>query len=112
MESVNKVLGTTICITGDSAQRCRGIVFRPVGRLMLKGKNVAMDGFEPLYESSITVCPVDLYMDAYNLMRSESGEAAKAFADLADKYPVDPLVTLHAKRLREGQVGVVVLATD
>ncbi len=39
LETVNKHLGTRICISGDTVSRCTHFTGRPVGSLVLKGKS-------------------------------------------------------------------------
>ena len=39
LESANKQLGTSICVSGDVAARAEGFVGRPIGDLLLKGRS-------------------------------------------------------------------------
>ena len=43
LESVNKHLGTRVCISAVAASDCNGLGLRPVGTLVLKGKEEGLD---------------------------------------------------------------------
>ncbi len=112
LESVNKHLGTRICVSATAAEKCNGIVFRPVGRLVLKGKTEAIEALEPLSEAEAASAKTAEYSEAYRLMESSSPEAARAFDDLAKDYPDDPLIAFHARRLESGQTGHTIVMTE
>jgi hypothetical protein len=48
LEAVNKQLGTRICVSAAAAERAQGFVGRPVGDLLLRGRNEPMRVFELL----------------------------------------------------------------
>ncbi|MFM2261844.1 MAG: hypothetical protein RI959_520, partial [Pseudomonadota bacterium] len=48
LESVNKHLGTRICVSQAILDGCEGALARPVGKLVLKGKSQALQVLEPL----------------------------------------------------------------
>jgi class 3 adenylate cyclase/CHASE2 domain-containing sensor protein len=48
LESVNKQLGTRVCISGATIERCAGGSYRPVGELVLKGKSESVAAYEPV----------------------------------------------------------------
>lgn len=105
LETVNRHLGTHICVAGSTAELCPDFHGRPVGELVLKGKSEATLAFEPLPAGS----DAQAYLAAYALMAAGDTVAALlAFAPLADG---DPLAAFHLKRLHAGESGVrVVLA--
>jgi adenylate cyclase len=113
LESVNKQLGTTICISETTLSGCPDSSVRPVGRLLLKGKSQAIQVFEPVTASrEHCYAPIDRYMAAYRLMTDQvSPEALTAFSELAASFPDDPLVVLHHRRFVEGaQSDLIVMA--
>lgn len=104
LETVNRHLGTHICVAGSTAERCPDFHGRPVGELVLKGKSEATLAYEPLPAGS----DAGDYLAAYALMAAGDTAAAEAFAPLAN---TDPLAAFHLKRLQAGESGVrVVLA--
>ena len=105
LESVNKHLGTRICVSGDIISECPDVPVRPVGRLVLKGKSKALEVFEPITEDSYPRAPLDAYRAAYATLADNPAEASRRFSELADTYPDDPLVRLHLNRLQAGQSG-------
>ena len=105
LESVNKQLGTTICVSGDAASLCPDLHFRPVGRLVLKGKQEGLETFELLHGENIDSTWLDEYYDAFGLLDQDAVEARQAFGKLVQNYPDDPLSNWHYRRLQEGQSG-------
>lgn len=105
LESVNKQLGTTICISEATLSGCPDASVRPVGRLLLKGKSQALQVFEPVtVRLEHSYAPTDRYMAAYRLMTDQVfAEAFTAFSELAVSFPDDPLVLLHHRRFAEGE---------
>lgn len=104
LETVNRHLGTHICVAAGTVEQCPDFHGRPVGELVLKGKSEATLAFEPLPAGS----NAQAYLAAYALMAAGDPTALDAFAPLAD---TDPLAAFHLKRLHAGESGVrVVLA--
>lgn len=112
LESVNKYLGTRVCVSGTTAARCESIRFRPIGRLVLKGKTEAIDVFEPLSETKATGAGTADYLEAYRLLKKGDTQGATAFARLAENYPDDGLIAFHAKRLASGEAGTTIVMSD
>ncbi len=106
LESVNKHLGTRICVSQATLSECEGIEVRPVGRLVLKGKRLALPVFEPLPQPMPAgYAPTAQYQAAYAAMRDGDAVAPTQFDVLRDAYPEDPLVQLHWARLAQGETG-------
>ena len=51
LESVNKQIGTRVCVSGTTIEHCHGVPCRPVGELVLKGKSESVAAFEPMSSS-------------------------------------------------------------
>jgi adenylate cyclase len=106
LESVNKHLGTTVCVSEATLSGCSGVAVRPVGRLVLKGKSEALMVFEPLATANVASVAQDTdYEAAFSLLRDNSPQALGVFEKLAQERPDDPLVGLHLGRLRAGEQG-------
>ncbi len=106
LESVNKHLGTLVCISEATLSGRPDLPVRPVGRLVLKGKTQALMVYQPIIPESGEEARRDAaYENAYALLRDEKPEALQAFETLAAERPHDPLVALHLKRLRTGEQG-------
>lgn len=105
LESVNKHLGTNICLSEATRSGCpENTLVRPIGKLVLKGKTQALQVYEPISPARAAhYAPLEKYLAAYRLMvPGEEALASQAFATLAKEFPNDPLITLHLKRLLEG----------
>ena len=106
LESVNKHLGTLMCVSEVTLSACAPRAVRPVGRLVLMGKHAALKVFEPLPEPGPTgYAPAALYLSAYEAVRDGNSEALERFSRLRDSYPNDPLVALYCTRLEQGELG-------
>lgn len=106
LESVNKHLGTRMCVSAATLDGCPDIPARPVGRLVLKGKTQALMVFEPVSEDD------PAYRAAFELLRAEQPGARQAFENLAAQRPSDPLVNFHRERLRAGQNGDLIVLKE
>jgi adenylate cyclase len=68
LETANKVIGTSICVSGETASRCRTVTFRPIGSLLLKGKENPVEAFEPLAATAYDVGDVRAYVEAFGAL--------------------------------------------
>lgn len=115
LESVNKQLGTNMCISAATLTGCPDALVRPVGCLVLKGKTEAIAVFEPLVaEREKHYAPGELYLAAYRQLSASDGDkdAKSMFAELAVRYKDDPLVRLYNSRLQGGQSGNLILMAE
>ena len=106
LESVNKQLGTRVCVSAAAAERADGFVGRPVGDLVLRGRSEPMRAFEPLAEGEGSSPHTLAYFKAFEQLETGDPGALAAFASLIGERPNDPLTQYHLKRLLNGQSGV------
>ena len=105
LEGANKHLGTTVCVSEETLSGCPGVIARPIGQLVVKGKTKALAVFDPLeMASGPALKQRDVEYDAaYALMKQGDTDAAlAAFEQLAQARPGDGLVAFHVQRVREG----------
>ena len=102
LEAVNKVLGTTICVARSTIDQTTEFEFRPVGILMLKGKSVGLEAFEPVSGINPDHAPLDDYVGLFEDMRQGRPEAATAMCMLSEAYPADPMPRFYARRINDG----------
>ena len=112
LESVNKHLGTRICVSRATAEQCPETAFRPVGSLVLKGKTEGLEVTEPLSEEVATSPAAVAYAEAYELLQKESPEARAAMLRVLEMAPDDPLAKFHLRRLENGETGAVVVMKE
>ncbi len=108
LESVNRYLGTQICISESTLNGCHNVISRPIGQLLLKGKSQAFMTYEPLGINSGTqrVERDHEYEQAYHfLLQNQSSHALAAFQKLLANRPHDTLVAFHIARLQKGEYG-------
>ncbi len=109
LESVNRHLGTRICVSGHTAELCPDFHGRPAGNLVLKGKTRGIEVFEPLPRDVMASDRVVTYLAAYDRMKRRDPEAADTFSALLHRYPEDRLAAFHLKRLRNHETGATVI---
>lgn len=110
LEGANKHLGTGICISESTVAQCGAALrFRPVGRLLLKGKKETIAVFEPVAGDQLESTAFQAYLEAYAALAERRPDAAGRFQDLAARFPDDPLIRLHTRRLAEGADSVDVV---
>ena len=103
LEAANKSLGTRICVSRPTVERVEGHAFRPVGTLMLKGKSIGVDVFEPM----IGPAGADAaYRDAFARLIAGDESGAADLLRLHEADPADPILALHARRIRAGERSV------
>ncbi len=106
LESVNKQLGTQMCVSAATLSGCPDAIARPVGKLVLKGKSEPLMVYEPVEK------PDPEYEAAYKLLAAESPDAQAALEALAQARPNDPLPKFHLARFANGQKGEVIVFTQ
>jgi len=113
LESVNKHLGTRLCVSEAILAASPNVQVRPVGQLVLKGKTEALRVYEPLVASLAPhYAPLVEYRAAFAAMQEKRPEANALFAELAAAYPDDPLVALHHRRLTAGEQGDLIVMSE
>ncbi len=112
LESVNKHLGTRICVSESTVLQCENVLFRPVGRIVLKGKAESIKTFEPVDPDSALIADIESYQSAYDKMAGDDRDARDAFHALSVKFGSDPLVIFHLNRLRDGEKGDLIVMKE
>ena len=105
LESVNKQLGTRVCVSAAAAERADAFFGRPVGDLVLRGRSEPMRAFEPVPEEERSSPHTAAYFAAFEKLEAGDPGALAAFATLIGERPNDPLAQYHLKRLLNGQSG-------
>ncbi|MEE4238446.1 MAG: adenylate/guanylate cyclase domain-containing protein, partial [Anderseniella sp.] len=112
LESVNKQLGTLVCVSEATLSGCRGVAARPVGKLVLKGKTEPLMVYEPMFAVEGNAVPSGPYQIAYDLMSAQDPDAREMFEMLLKERPDDGLVKFQLKRLQAGQNGDLIVFTE
>lgn len=108
LESVNKQLGTRICVSTDAVAQIPDFVGRPVGTLILKGKEHGIKAFEPLKAEGADTDALAAYLEAFAKLEAKDAAAVSSFAAFVGAHSDDPLATFHLKRLLAGETGTTV----
>ena len=105
LESVNKQLGTRICVSETLAEKVPEFHGRPVGDLVLRGRTEALRVFEPLSGEQYENEAMGSYMAAFAKLQADDPSALAAFAAHVGRNPDDQLAGFHLKRLLNGATG-------
>jgi hypothetical protein len=79
---------------------------RPIGELMLRGRNEPLPAYEPLSVAVFQRAATDQYLQAYALLEAQDAGAMPAFAALVALNADDALAGFHLRRLLNGAKGV------
>ncbi|MDP4006486.1 adenylate/guanylate cyclase domain-containing protein [Methylobacterium sp. NEAU K] len=105
LENANKAFCTRICVSQSVVIRAGQFRGRPVGDLVLRGKQNALRAFEPLTEGEYDERTLGRYLDAFAKLEAGEAGAMPAFAALVGLRPDDALAGFHLKRLLNGASG-------
>jgi adenylate cyclase len=112
LESVNKQLGTRICVSQSVVDHMTKFEGRPTGTLLLKGKTQSLKAYEPLTSEAYSLPATVGYVEAFAKLEDGDQHARQAFAALVGQYGEDPLTMFHLGRLLAGETGVEIELTE
>jgi adenylate cyclase len=112
LEGLNKAIGTRICVSGETVRQARQHRFRPIGAFVVKGRQGAIDIFEPLAAARCDPVMAERYEAAFRALESCEPGAADAFAALRQDFPNDPAIVFHCARLAAGETGTRIVMTE
>jgi adenylate cyclase len=106
IESANKYLGTRICVSGETMDQCSGLYFRPIASLVLKGKSLSVNVFEPIAEEVYKSPYIQSYIDFYKRIENNEAAGVAELIAIQKHLPTDPVINFHLQRMSEGENGV------
>ncbi len=109
LEGANRFLGTRICVSSAVADPCDGVVFRPLGALVVKGRGEAVSCFEPMHQKAAEEPWAKTYMAAFRALDEGRSEAMSEFEKTNSLNPEDGPALFHLDRLRAGDSGTRVV---
>lgn len=112
IEGLNKHFGTRICTSGDVLQHCPETSVRPIGRVVMKGKEEALEIFEVLGPERDQSPYMEEYRRAYALLEDGDDKAKQAFASLHRENPEDGCAHFHLSRIEEGTLSTRIVMSE
>ena len=107
LESLNRYLGTELCVSEAIREANPDAPMRPVGDVQLKGKEQPIRLYEPCESEADSA-----YEAAYRLMAEGDEHALEAFERLHAQRGNDCLVNYQLERLRSGQRGECIVMLE
>lgn len=104
IESANKHLGTRILVSGETAARAGDARLRPVGEVVLKGREQHLTLFEAA-GATVESEHLDQFRAAYERAASAQHDS-DPFADIVRAFPHDALARYHSARFASGERGI------
>lgn len=106
IESLTRFYAVDILVSGHTRRQCKGIVFRTIDRVRVKGKRETVLLFQPLgFSTDLSPQAQDLWKLHEHAMHyywnREWLRAAKLFAQLLIRSPHDPLAELYLRRIAQ-----------
>jgi adenylate cyclase len=108
LESLNKAIGTCVCVSGDIVKKLERHHCRPVGAFIVKGRREATEVFEPIDPEQHSSEWIVRYEAAFQALQREEAQAAEQFAVLHRENHDDPCVSFHHRRLVAGESGILI----
>jgi adenylate cyclase len=106
LEDANKTYGTGILVSESTKDLCRGVIFRFIDNIIVKGKTSAINVYEPLClvrektgDLEAELLQYDAALQLYKASKWQ--EASKAFAQLVEKYPQVKIYVIYLKRIND-----------
>ena len=93
-------------MSDSTVANVNGFIGRPIGTLMLEGKEQGIAAFEPISEDAARSDATKTYLAAFELLAAEDPKAKQSFAAVVGTYEDDPLANYHLQRLLAGESGV------
>src|ERR1700751_1749630 len=88
LEACNKELGSTICVGPDAAARCDAALLRPLGQLVVRGREEPIVIFEPWPDDGPAAWR-EAYMKAYAMLAFDTARATILLQKLIAERPAD-----------------------
>jgi adenylate cyclase len=112
LDTLNKTIGTRICVSGDTMRRAQRHRFRPIGAFVVKGRRGPTEVFEPLDPRFCNADWIDRYDAAFRALEAGRSKASELFKALHREKPDDPCVAFHYRRLVAGETGTLIIMTE
>jgi len=105
LEAENKTFGTSICLSEDVRVEDDGIVYREIGDVSVRGITMPVRVFEAQRATRLRADRLQVYREAFALLKESPERAAEKFQALLDAAPEDGLVAYQITRTNAGRSG-------
>lgn len=112
LEGLNKQLGTRVCVSGSAKAQCTTVAFRPIASVVLKGKGLPVEVWQPLADGAIEPDRLRRYEAAFAKLHEAPDQALALFEELDKELPGDACVRFHLRRLKQGLKGADLVMTE
>jgi adenylate cyclase len=106
LEAANKELGSSICIGPQAAARCDAAILRPLGTIVVRGREDKLKVYEP-WPTDTTAMWREKYLEAFAETERNPPLAIQLFKCLASESSHDPVVARMIERLITGHAHAI-----
>lgn len=106
LESVNKRLGTRVCISAESAGACPHLTFMSIGNIVVRGKSRGVDCVT--LPEGLTEAGLRDYEAVFEHMRLLDPNCLEEMQQLQKDFPECPIIAFHCQRLSRGDTGTTI----
>jgi len=107
LEGANKYFGTDICVSGATCKAAGNGIFRPIGTLVVKGRQEGLPVFTPA--DRMPEEQRHAYEAAFALMARGDAAAMLDFELYMASFPDDRLAQFHRKRIAAGELSDLIV---
>src|SRR5262249_13617456 len=101
LEAANKELGSAICIGPQAASRCDATLLRPLGSIVVRGRDDEFKVYEPWPNETPSLWR-QRYLEGFAEIQKNPQRAMDLFKCLAGESPQDPVLIRMIERLKAG----------
>jgi len=112
IEGLNKHFGTRICASGNVLEHYPDAMARPMGRVIMKGKEEPLEIYELLAPDRAESPFMSEYRRAYSLLDAGDGTAETLFEKLHLENPEDGCVALLLDQINRGNISTQIIMSD
>ncbi|HLF23172.1 MAG TPA: adenylate/guanylate cyclase domain-containing protein, partial [Burkholderiales bacterium] len=111
LEGANKMFGTRVIISGDTLAKLKRGHARPVGDVVVKGREQALPLYEAVTEADWNSSWMKRYLECFEVLKN-GGDALKGFEAYVAHNPNDSLGKYHLARLKNGERGIRIVLVE
>lgn len=112
LEGLNKYFGTRVCVSESTLKEFPSFPVRPMGRVVVKGKQEALSVFELLGEQQSPSTYMSEYRRAYAMLDKGDANAEAILRELHEQHPEDGCVVALLDQIELGNLSTRIVMAE